>query len=307
MGECADAYLTYHDNSQIGIGIVGDEPAFKHGFEITTETMIEYSPEKELFIAVKNRFPTSIVRVFNVPAWHKYTDYQLSTVDHDTDLTDTKGKVEVRLNCNELMEAIKLICSACSVSPTKCHVVIQDMGCDLLLNETHLLIGNARYGLASYVEEMTLVLAMHTLLKNTFFDKSKVYLCAANLGGDLSCKMTESVLATYPVTSGVIEHFQWSIARNNVKFYVLSLDGINCGSIANASVITGLMVQLQSLDESNKRTQLDTLGFGVNIDKILEVLSHEHPDISNLFSALFGPIFHKVLETTNVFLTNLRM
>ena len=154
MGECASYFAnTTLDSEKSKYG----RRVTDHCFEIVNGDKTAYSPEKEFFAAIKKDFVNSNIRLFNIPAWFKYDNY---------DITEDSG---VRATAEQYIEAIKEIIKICDVKSTELKIIIQDMGSDLILNEKHLLEGNKRYGLASYVEEMTLIYVIKHLIDTNYF------------------------------------------------------------------------------------------------------------------------------------------
>lgn len=267
MGECS----SYFDNttldskkSKIGSKVTD------HCFEILNGDKTAYSPEKEFFAAIKKDFVNSNVRIFNIPAWFKYDTY------------DIANDLGVRATAEQYIEAIQEIIKICGVKSTELKIIIQDMGSDLILNEKHLLEGNKRYGLASYVEEMTLIYVIKHLIDTNYFISSLIYLCAVNLGGDVNCLMSKELLEN---TYKDAEHWKWTLNPSTI-FYIKALGGKKCNSIANASVITGLIADS---NESDISLLLDSLWDRGEIDKIKNILKDKNnPDFAkNMFSALF--------------------
>jgi hypothetical protein len=289
IGECASYFTnTTLDSKKSKYG----RKVTDHCFEIVNgdrEIIIKndkqeylYSPEKEFFAAIKTDFPDSNVRIFNIPAWFKYDNYDIRNDRLPSGIREAVPDLGVRATAEQYIEAIQKIIKICDVKSTELKIIIQDMGSDLLLNEKHLLEGNKRYGLASYVEEMTLIYVINYLIDTNYFISSLIYLCAVNLGGDVNCLMSKELLEN---TYKDAEHWKWTLNPSTI-FYINALGGKKCNSIANASVITGLIADS---NESDISLLLYGLWNSAEIDTIKNILKDKYNSdfAKNMFSALF--------------------
>ena len=75
--------------------------------------------------------------------------------------------------------------------------MLQDCGCDILINEDILLNTDLKYGMGSQYEEMKIVASINLLINNLILDPKKIKICAINLGGDLAGRYTEYLLSLY--------------------------------------------------------------------------------------------------------------
>ena len=217
----------------------------------------KYSPEKECFEFLRNKyhlqFSKKQIRIFNIPAWVSYNSYKIE---------DDQG---IRATAKELKEAILEIFRICKIEQIYSRIVIGDTGSDIwmgpITSSTELVGGsynmndpntrnmkNLIFGLASYVEEMTLIYAINSFVMNKFLSKDQILLTSKNIGGDQDCKFTKIIFNEkyLNVLNSGVEHYNLlqKGLTDSTNFYIEGLGGDQTSSIANASVIAGIFAEI---------------------------------------------------------------
>ena len=196
-----------------------------------------YHPEGLMFKLLRDLNKTSAFTfdVYNIFGWINYP------IRHESN-----GSLTEPATFNETHIALQKIIKPLSSSDYE--IILQDCGCDILINEDILLNTNLKYGMGSQYEEMKIIASMNLLVNNLIIDPKKIKLCAINLGGDLAGRYTNYLLALYSkyIKSWLNDPF----VEENFKL----LNGTSADSFANISMKS--CYDKYSLGEDNYKKQI---------------------------------------------------
>jgi hypothetical protein len=198
-----------------------------------------YHPEGLMFKLLRDLNKTSAFTfdVYNIFGWISYP------IRHESN-----GSLTEPATFNETYTILQKIIKPLSSSDYE--IIVQDCGCDILINEDMLLNTNLKYGMGSQYEEMKIIASMNLLVNNLIIDPKKIKLCAINLGGDLAGRYTNHLLSSYSkyIKSWLNDPF----VEENFKL----LNGTSADSFANISMKA--CYDKYSLGEDNYKEKINS-------------------------------------------------
>lgn len=195
-----------------------------------------YHPEGLMFKLLRDLNKTSAFTfdVYNIFGWINYP------IRHESIFSPA--------TFNETHIALQKIIKPLTSSDYE--IIVQDCGCDILINEDMLLNTNLKYGMGSQYEEMKIVASMNLLVNNLIIDPKKIKLCAINLGGDLAGRYTNHLLGAY--SKYVKTWLNDPFVEENFKL----LNGTSADSFANISMKA--CYDKYSLGEDNYKEKINS-------------------------------------------------
>jgi len=188
-------------------------------FTSSTPDLNTYHPEGFMFKLLRDLNKTSAFTfdVYNIFGWIRYPKNE-----------PLVSRISEPATFNETYIALQKI--IIPLSSSDYEIMLQDCGCDILINEDILLNTDLKYGMGSQYEEMKIVASINLLINNLILDPKKIKICAINLGGDLAGRYTEYLLSLY--SRNVKLWLKDQYVEENFKL----LEGTSADSFANISM-----------------------------------------------------------------------